>query len=681
MSRSKFAFKLGIGAKLGLSIGFGVVLLAGMIASEHFSSRFVAGLVATADKQQSIMHESIMTEVMMQTAQIAGRELRRSQTPDQVGALLAQLQRVSDQAQEKIIALQLLASTDKTRKQLEHINGLTLDYVTALRDIGAQQTQILSLFKKLDEAEIYWTRAFHQLVNSDSFALMSNVTLVETLINEAASAFKDARTATWRYFVLSEPSQVARITGAADQAVEKLTYARRDVRDPKVIEGIEQLRQIVPEYVGTLKTITGAINSQIEIQRDRASAAENTARQLLDDVARTATEFSDQATRDAIAGANQAEKLRIGLGAFMTILFLGIALFASRAIGRPIQQIGSVLLQLARGRTDVRIPYVDRRDEIGDTARAASVFKDNLLHMARIEAEQKAAETRTREARQSEMLRLAATFEKSIGEIVNSVSTTSMQLETAAFTLTAAADTTKQLAGSVASAAEQTSTNVRVVSDATEEISASTGEISNQSRTSSDMVQDAVRQAEMTDGRMAELMDAANRIGEVVNLITAIAGQTNLLALNATIEAARAGESGRGFAVVASEVKTLAQRTTEATEDIRAQVAGIQTASRDSVSALKEIRGTIIRLAEVAAAIAAAVDEQDATTHGIAQNVKQVAQGTSQVAASILDVNKRASETGSASNEVLISARTLAQESARLRAEAQSFLATVRTGS
>lgn len=202
MSRSRFAFKLGIGAKLGLSIGFGMVLLAAMIVSEHFSSRFVAGLLATADKQQSIMHESNMTEVMLQTAQIAGRELRRAQTPDQVDALLTQLQGVSDRARQKIVAVQLLASTDTTRKQLEHINGLTLDYVTALRDIGAQQTQILSLLKKLDEAEIYWTRAFHQLVNSDGFALMPNVTLVETLINEAGSAFKDARTATWRYLSL-----------------------------------------------------------------------------------------------------------------------------------------------------------------------------------------------------------------------------------------------------------------------------------------------------------------------------------------------------------------------------------------------------------------------------------------------------------------------------------------------
>ena len=558
-------------------------------------------------------------------------------------------------------------------KKLEQINGLILDYISALREIGAGQTQILSLFTRLDDAETYWTRAFHQLVNSDAFGLMPNVTLVETLINEASSAFKDARTATWRYFVLSEPTQVARITGAADQAVEKLGYARRDVHDAKVIQGIEQLRLLVPEYVAVLKTITSAINTQIEIQKDRASAAESAARQLLDEVAQTATELSGKAKADAIAGAAQSERLRIVLGAIVTILFLGIALFASRAIGRPIQQIGGVLLQLARGKTDIEIPYVARGDEIGDTARAASVFKDNLLQMAGIEAQQKAAEARAREQRQSEMLRLADTFEKSIGEIVNSVSTTSTQLETAASTLTTAADTTKQLASAVASAAEQTSNNVRVVSDATEEISASTGEISNQSRTSSDMVQEAVRQAEMTDGRMAELMDAANRIGEVVNLITAIAGQTNLLALNATIEAARAGKSGRGFAVVASEVKMLAKRTTEATEEIRAQVGGIQTASRDSVSALKDIRGTIIRLAEVAAAIAAAVDEQDATTHGIAQNVKQVAQGTSQVAASILDVNKRASETGSASTEVLISARTLAQESSKLRAEAQNF--------
>jgi methyl-accepting chemotaxis protein len=681
MSRNGLAFKFGIGAKLGLSIGLGVLLLAVMLVSEHLSGRFVSGLVATADKEQSILHEGITTEVMLQTAQIAGRDVRRAKSVEQVDEHLAQLQNVLDRARERIIALQLRGGSDATRKKLERVNSLILDYVVALREIGAKQTQILSLFQRLDAAETHWTRAFHQLVNSDAFSLLPNVTLVETLINEAGSAFKDARTATWRYFVLSESMQVARITGAADQAVEKLVYARRDVRDPKVVDGIEHLRRLVPEYVSVLKTITGAINTQIEIQANQVGSTEATARQVLDEVAQTAVELSDKATGDAIAGAAQAERRRIGLGAVVTLLFLGIALFASRTIARPIEQIGGVLLQLAGGKTDVAIPYVARRDEIGDTARAASVFKDNLLQMAGIEAQQKAAEARARKERQAEMLRLADTFEKSIGEIVKSVSTTSTQVETSAYTLTAVADTTRQLAGAVASAAEQTSNNVRIVSHATDEISASTGEISHQSRTSSDMVQEAVRQAEMTDGRMAELMDAATRIGEVVNLITAIAGQTNLLALNATIEAARAGESGRGFAVVASEVKMLAQRTTEATEEIRAQVVGIQTASRDSVSALKDIRSTIVRLSEVASAIAAAVDEQDATTQGIAQNVKQVAQGTSQVAASILDVNKHASETGAASTALLDSARTLALESSKLRDEAQSFLATVRTAS
>jgi methyl-accepting chemotaxis protein len=681
MGRIRFPLKVGIGAKLGLSIGVGVVLIVGMIVSEHFRSRFVAGLVADAGKQQAIVLESTMTEVVLQTAQIAGRDLRKARTTDQVDAQLRQLQEVADQVRDKLAVLEALAASAEARRNFSSVGELTLAYIGALREIGAKQTEILSLFKVLDQVETTWTRAFNQLLNSDTFSLMENVTLIETLINEAGSAFKDARTATWRYFVLSEPAQVARITGAADQAVEKLGYARRDVKDRKAIQDIERLQELVPEYVHILKAITNAIDTQLRIQANQADSAESAARLLLDDIVSTATELSDKATSEAGAGSKEAERLRIGAGVAVAILFLGIALFASRAIGRPIRDIGGVLIQLAGGKTDVKIPYVVRGDEIGDTARAASVFKDSLLRMAEIEAQQSEVETRARAERKSEMNRLADTFEQTIGEIVNSVSATSSQLESSASTLTKAADSTRELAGAVASAAEQASNNVRTVSEATEEISASTGEISRQSRTSSDKAQDAVRQAETTDGRMADLLDAASRIGEVVNLITSIAGQTNLLALNATIEAARAGESGRGFAIVASEVKMLAKRTTEATEEIRAHVDGIQAASRDSVSALKEIRGTISHLAEIAAAIAVAVDEQDATTHDISRNIKQVAQGTSEVAASILEVNKGASETGAASTDVLVSARTLAGESSKLRAEAHNFLATVRAAS
>jgi methyl-accepting chemotaxis protein len=678
MPRFKLPFKAGIGAKLGLSIGVGVVLIGGMIANEHFNSRVVAGLVAAADKQQAIVHESITTEVMLQAAQIAGRVLRMAQTTDQIDAQMIELQKVADQARDKTSALEALAVSADTRRNFNSISELTLAYVGALREIGAKQTEILSLFKRLDDSEAVWLRSFNQLVNSEEFSLMPNVAPTEALLNEANSAFKDARTATWRYFVLSEPMQVARISGAAEQAVEKLGFARRDLKDPKIIGRIDRLQALVSEYVAALKATTEAIDTQNRLQSNQADSAESAARLLLEDMIATATELSDRATADALSGAARAERLRIAAGLIVAALFLGIALFASRAIGRPIRIIGGVLMQLANGTTGVKIPYLARGDEIGDTARAAGVFKDSLLRMAEIEAQQNDAEARARAKRRSEMGQLADTFEQTIGEIVNSVSATSTQLESSASTLTKAADTTRQLAGAVASAAEQASGNVRAVSDATEEISASTGEISRKSQASSDMAQRAVAQAELTDSRMAELLGAASRIGDVVNLIAAIAGQTNLLALNAAIEAARSGEAGRGFAVVASEVKMLAKRTTDATGEIRAQVAGIQTASRDSVSALKEIRGTIGELAEIAAAIAAAVDEQDATTHDISRNVKHVAQGTSEVATSILEVNKGASATGSASANVLISARTLAGESSKLRVKALDFLSTVR---
>jgi methyl-accepting chemotaxis protein len=675
----KFSAKIGIGAKLGVLIGIGLLLVGVMIAGEHFSSRYVASLVAAANDQQSVVHESVMTKVMLQTIQIVGRDIRKAQTTKDVEVQLIQLQKVANEAQDKMRRLEMSGGATDPHSKLVEIRELTVGYVMALREIAAKQTEILSLFKMLDEAESKWVVSFNRLVNSDTFSFLPNGPLIEGLVNEAGSAFKDARIAAWRYFMLSEPGQVARINGAADQAVEKLGYARRDLSDAKIVELVETLRTFVSEYVATLKAVSDAINSQVEIQQSRANTAETVARKLLDDVVIAAAQISNDASAKAIAGAELSERLRFGAGAIVAVLFVGIAIFASRAIGRPIRQIGDVLRALAGGDTAIQIPYLNRGDEIGDTARAASVFKDSLTRMSEIEHEQKDAETRTRAGRKTEMDRLADTFEQMIGEVVNSVSTTSIQLETFASTLTRAADTTKQLAATVASSANQASANVQVVSDATEEISASAGEISRQSQASNQLAQKAVRQAESTDGRMTDLIDASSHIGEVVSLISAIAGQTNLLALNATIEAARAGEYGRGFAVVASEVKALAKQTTNATEEITAHVAGIQSASQDSVSALKEIRATIGQLAEIAAAVAVSVDQQDSTTHDISRNLKQVAQGTSLVATNILNVNNRATEAEVASTSVLASAQTLASQSKKLRVGAQNFLTTVRS--
>ena len=188
----------------------------------------------------------------------------------------------------------------------------------------------------------------------------------------------------------------------------------------------------------------------------------------------------------------------------------------------------------------------------------------------------------------------------------------------------------------------------------------------------------AVMQAQETDGRIGKLSRAAQQIGDVVKLITAIAEQTNLLALNATIEAARAGNAGRGFAVVAAEVKSLANQTAKATDEISSHISGMQDATQESVTAIKQIGATIAQISTIASSIATAVEEQGAATHEIARNVQNVAEGTREAAANIVQVNRGATETGSASEEVLSSAKALSSESTRLRAELGRFMANIR---
>jgi methyl-accepting chemotaxis protein len=230
----------------------------------------------------------------------------------------------------------------------------------------------------------------------------------------------------------------------------------------------------------------------------------------------------------------------------------------------------------------------------------------------------------------------------------------------------------------VSVASEKASENVQSVASATDELTASNGEIGRQMQESTRIASSAVEQARATDDRINALSEGANRIGDVLKLITTIAEQTNLLALNATIEAARAGEAGRGFAVVAQEVKELAAQTAKATGEIGDQIASIQSATGASVVAIKQIGGTISQMSEIATTIAAAVEEQGAATGEIARNVQRASEGTRQVAGSIVRVNSGAQETGAASSQVLTAAQSLAAEGTRLQSEVAKFLAEVR---
>ncbi len=356
-----------------------------------------------------------------------------------------------------------------------------------------------------------------------------------------------------------------------------------------------------------------------------------------------------------------------------------IAFFVGRSVSRPLSAMTKAMGELANGNFDVRLPGLGRKDEVGEMALAVDQFKVKAAEKAAQEAEMKRSEEeRAAARRKAEMIQLAGLFETAVGEIVNTVSSASSELEAAASSLTVTAEHTQALSGDVAAASEQASANVQSVAAATEELSSSVSEIARQVQQSSDIAREAVLQAEKTDVRISQLSQAAGRIGDVVELISAVAQQTNLLALNATIEAARAGEAGKGFAVVAQEVKALAAQTAKATEEISTQIASMQTATQDSVAAIKDISSTINRISEISSSIAAAVEEQGGATEEISRNVQQAASGTTQVASNISEVNQGAAETGTASAQVLASAQSLSSDGSRLKIEVEKFLSTVR---
>jgi methyl-accepting chemotaxis protein len=381
---------------------------------------------------------------------------------------------------------------------------------------------------------------------------------------------------------------------------------------------------------------------------------------------------SEMALRDAM-------KMRMASAlALAALAMCALSLLLGRAISQPISAMTSALTRLASGDFNVALPGLHRRDEIGEMAGAALIFKDNMIETERLRAEQLADQQAQSLQRREERLRLATGFQDAVGSIVDKLSSESTELEAAASTLTRTAETTLDLSGVVAEASREASGNIRSVAAAIEEMNSSVGEIGRQVLESSSIAQSAVKHAKTTDARIAALSQAAGRIGDVVKLITGIAEQTNLLALNATIEAARAGDAGRGFAVVAQEVKALAAQTAKATEEIDIQISGMQAATGESVEAIKEIGAVILRISEVSGMIAAAVEEQSAATREIARNVQMASSGAAQVGGAIVDVHQGAADTGSASGQVLSSAQSLSSQASRLKLEVDSFLASIR---
>ena len=364
------------------------------------------------------------------------------------------------------------------------------------------------------------------------------------------------------------------------------------------------------------------------------------------------------------------------VGAALIILISGI--FLGRLATRPIVRLTQCMESLAAGDTSVEIPAQGYRDEIGAMSAAVRVFKDNAIENARLVEEQEAQKAEMDRQKRGAMHRLADEFEARIGGIVATVADAAAELSSTAAVMQRTAQEANGEVGAVASAYGRASSNVQTVAAAAEELTASISEISGQMRQAFAAAQRGVENVDSASMQISGLAESTERIGEVVGLIAEIASQTNLLALNATIEAARAGEEGKGFAVVASEVKELASRTSKATESIRHQIEGIQNASTDAVQAMAEMRSLMGTINEVSSAIAAAIEEQDATTKDIAVNMIEAADSTSSAAKSIEGVSRSTQESGSASTQIAGSATQLSSEATILKSEMEKFIEQVR---
>jgi methyl-accepting chemotaxis protein len=492
---------------------------------------------------------------------------------------------------------------------------------------------------------------------------------------------------------------VYRIIAETEEAQMQSANRGFEAALPKVKPTIEALRAHAPAFAKSINAqgerIERFVQNVDEVRRlgttnqnDKALALVHSAidptfsamieagNKIADDIGAYVAKASDELTDKT----NATRYSLILFSALGMLAGLAAAVFIAVAgITRPLSRLVSVLQRMAQGEIDAEIEEAARRDEVGAVGKAVEGIKAMVARKAAEEAEvRRIADAAAQDERKRTMLELADGFEQAVGSIVGMVSSSATELQATAQTMTASATETANQSTAVASAAEEASANVQTVAAAAEELGSSVQEIGRQVLGSASLAQTAVGEADETQHLVQALTQAATRIGDMVGLISSIAGQTNLLALNATIEAARAGEAGRGFAVVAAEVKELAAQTAKATEEISQQIGQIQGVTDQAVSAIDTITARIREIDGVATTIAAAVEQQGAATQEIVRNVAQAATGTDEVTSNITGVARASEETGAAAAQVLGAAGELSRQSEHLGAEVSRFLATIR---
>ena len=476
--------------------------------------------------------------------------------------------------------------------------------------------------------------------------------------------------------------------GDAEEAQQALGYTEAAIADTEV--------EIAAAGSPKLKSLVGALKTALVAERaalDEAIKAADELRARQADLAKAGAGIGEQVgTVNRTLGAARAEhaektaaavartrQMLLATAASALVLGSLLASLIGASVSGPIRRMTDRMQSLAAGQLDEGIPGGEQRDEIGRMAHAVEVFRDNALAVRRMEQEAAAQRDAAAAERGRVISELAGRLDRDMQGVISGVGGRADAMGRSAGELAKVAERGRGLAEAVATRAEQASANVQTVAAATQQLAASIREISSQVSRSVAVSNRATDMTYRTSDLIKGLADAAEKIGNIIQLIQAVATQTNLLALNATIEAARAGDAGKGFAVVASEVKALATQTAQATEQIVGQIATIQSATGDSVAAMQQVGATVKEMAAIATAIAAAVEQQGAATGEIARNVERAADGTAAVTREIGELRAVAGETDAGAEAAHAAAAALQEQAVSLKSNVDEVVHTIRS--